>query len=152
MTHLNFNEDLYIEETKTHGKSIFALRPFKKEEIVFTVNGPIIKVPTIYTIPISSKLFIDPLTPGRYLCHSCNPSCGVRNRTQIVARRDIDIGQEINIDYAMIVSRFLTEMTKENRVCHCDSSRCRGKLGCYDELPDELKLEYRSFISEYLLE
>ena len=147
----DMNKNWYIDQTNTHGKSIFARRKFRKEKMVFSVSGPIVKVPTIYTIPISYELFIDPLVPGRYLCHSCNPSCGIRNRIEIVALRDILKGEEINIDYAMIVSRFGEEMSEKNRICRCGSARCRGKLGCYDELPENLKKEYASFISEYII-
>jgi hypothetical protein len=145
------NPSISISETKARGKSLFAMRDFKKNEVVFTICGPVVKKQTIYTIPIASDLFVDDEGMGKYLCHSCDPNCGIRNRTQVSAMRDIVKGEEITIDYAMIVYDYKDEMTSENRICKCGSLICRGKLGSYKELPDGLRQKYEGYISEFLL-
>ncbi len=146
------SENIQIKETETKGKIIFANRDFEKDEVVFVVCGPIVNKPSIYTIPIDKGLFIDPLCgAGKELCHSCEPNCGIKNRTQVVAMREINEGEEINIDYAMIVPHYSSEMTEENRVCRCGCSNCRGKLGAFCELSEELKEKYKGYISEFLL-
>lgn len=144
------NKNYQIRNTETHGKSIFAVKDIKKGETVFIVQGKKTKKPSIYTIPIDYGEYIDPISPGKYLCHSCNPSCGIKDKTKVVAMRNIREREEINIDYAMIVSNYGKEMTKENRICKCGSKNCRGKLGAYKELPEKLKETYKGFISEYL--
>lgn len=65
--------------------------------------------------------------------------------------RDIFRGEEITIDYAMIVPAYGKEITEANRICRCGAAHCRGKLGAYQELPSALKNKYAGFISEYLL-
>ncbi len=147
----NHRRNIYYKETDNHGKSIFAAREFKCGKTVFVVCGPIIKNPTVYTIPIDFNLFIDPLPPGKFLNHSCEPSCGIKNRTEVVAMRDLEKDKEITIDYAMIVFKYDETRLKQDLTCKCGSKNCRGKFGSYKDLSDELKQKYRGFISDYLL-
>ncbi|MBI4160066.1 SET domain-containing protein-lysine N-methyltransferase [Candidatus Wolfebacteria bacterium] len=144
-------ENIYYKETNNYGKSIFAKRKFNQGETVFVISGPIAKNPTIYTIPVDTDLFIDPLPPGKFLNHSCKPSCGIKNRTEVVAMRDLEKDEEITIDYAMIVLDYDQTRLKQDLVCKCGSKICRGKLGSYENLPEELKRRYAGFISNYLL-
>ncbi len=149
-----FKENIYIKNTKNKGKSLFAKKSFKRGEFIFLVAGPIVNKGTIYTIPIGKNLFIDPVPVdnfGKYLCHSCNPNSGIKQRTMVVAFKDIKKGEEITIDYAMIVGKYGDEITSKNRICKCGSKICRGKLGAYNELPKKTKKKYEEFISDYLI-
>jgi len=86
-------KNIYVKQTKTHGKSIFAKKNFRKGEIVFLICGSITKKPSIFTIPIDFNLFINPLPlSGRELCNSCDPNSGIKNRNQIVAKKSIKKG------------------------------------------------------------
>lgn len=143
-------ENIEIRETDRYGKALFTKKELRKDEVVFTICGPVTTEWTLHTIPISWELLIDDQVVGMYLNHSCEPNCGIRNRTQVVAMHDISEGEELTIDYAMIVYEYGAEMTKENRKCACGASNCRGKLGCYKDLPDELKTKCKGYISEYL--
>ncbi len=142
---------LYIKKTNSYGNAIFTNKNIKKGEIVFTIKGRIVDKSTIYTIPIAKDKYIDDEKLGKYLCHSCNPNCGIKDKTKVIAMKDIKKGEEITIDYAMIVYNYGDEMTEENKICKCKEINCRGKLGAYRELPKNLKKKYKGFISEYLL-
>ena len=142
---------IYLKDTDKYGKSIFAGRNFIKGKTIFVISGPIIKTPTIYTVSIDFDLYIDPLLPGRFLNNSCEPSCGIKNRTEVVAMRDLKKGEEITIDYAMIVFDYDQSKLEQNLTCHCGSKICRRRFGNYNNLPDELKEKYAGFISDYLL-
>ena len=144
-----------IKDTTKYGKSIFTTHPYKKGEVVLTVCGPIVKKASRYTIPIDYGLYIDPVptdNPARYLSHSCAPSCGVKNRTQVVAMQEIPAGAEITIDYAMIVPKYGPELPEEQRKCLCGTEECRGQLGSFDTLPPATKEKYTGYISDYLIE
>jgi len=145
-----FDDNVYIGATKKYGKSIFAKKDFRKGEVVFIICGPIVKKPTIYTVPIEYGLYIDPISSGKYLCHSCNPSCGIKKRNVIVAMRNIKRGEEINIDYAMVVPKYDYKLLKQDITCKCGSNNCRGEFGSYEKLSKELKKKYKGFISDYL--
>lgn len=149
-------DNIYAEKTDLYGMSLFAKRSFKKDELVFVAYGPIVKIPTLYTIPISASLKIDPTRPdgnfSQYICHSCNPNLGIKERTCFVAFKDIEVGEEITIDYAMIGYDYGEELLDGGRTCSCGHPECRGKWGCYKELPMDIREKYKGYISDYLLE
>jgi hypothetical protein len=141
---------IIFRKTKKYGMSIFARKNFRKGEIVFVVSGSIIKTPSIYTVPIDFNLYIDPLPPGRFLNHACEPSCGIKKRTEVVAMKNLKKGDEITIDYGMIVPKYDSTILKQNIVCRCGSKNCRGEFGSYEKLTPELKRKYKGFVSDYL--
>ena len=145
-------ENFYLHDTAKYGKSIFANRDFAKGETIFVISGPIVKTPTIYTVPIDFDLYIDPLSPGKFLNHSCEPSCGIKNRTEVIAIHDLNKDDEITIDYAMIIDEYDQTRLKQNLGCNCGSKICRGEFGSYKKLSEELRQKYAGFISDYLLE
>jgi hypothetical protein len=147
--------NVYDKDTDAYGRSIFAKRNFKKDEIVFVAFGALTDTATNYTIPIDWNLFIEPRIPEgnicQYICHSCEPNLGIRGRTLFVAMKDIAMGEEVTIDYAMIGYEYGSELSEEERVCKCGTSSCRGRLGCYKELPQDIRAKYAGYISDYLL-
>lgn len=147
--------NVYARETGKYGKSLFAKQDFKKDEVVFVAFGPITKEATIYTIPVSEDLKIDPTQPEgnlcQYVCHSCDPNLGIKNRTFFVAMRNIKKDEEVRVDYGMFGYEYGDEITEEKLVCKCGSPICRSKLGCYKELPEEIKDKYEGYISDYLV-
>ena len=147
--------NIYVKETGKYGKSLFAVRDFKKDELVFVAFGPLVVEASLYTIPINKDLKIDPTQPegniSQYICHSCDPNLGIKNRTCFVAFKDIAKDEEVTIDYAMIGYEYGGEIAEQGRGCNCGFEICRGKFGCYKELPEELKVKYKGYISDYLL-
>ena len=148
--------NIYVAETGRYGKSLFAKRLFRKGEIVFVAFGPLIRKPTRFTIPIDHDLKIDPTVPAgnpcQYICHSCEPNLGINDRTLFVAMRDILRGEEVVVDYAMLGYEYGAELSDGERVCRCGRPNCRGVLGSYRDLPEDLKTRYKGYISDYLLE
>jgi uncharacterized protein len=139
-----------------YGKSLYAKKDFQKDDLIFVAFGPIVTKATKHTIPISPTLKIDPTIPeenlSQFICHSCDPNMGIKSRTLFVAMRDIKMDEEVTIDYAMIGYEYGDEMTEEERLCKCGSEQCRGKLGCYKELPDDIKKKYEGYVSDWLLQ
>jgi len=89
---------------------------------------------------------------GSKVNHSCDPNCGVRvNETgapDLVARRDITVGQEITFDYAM--RNYSVEHFPSR--CLCGTEKCRGRVTGWKDLPEKTKADYRGFVAPYLLE
>ncbi|MBT4722875.1 SET domain-containing protein [Candidatus Falkowbacteria bacterium] len=141
----------YLKDTKRYGKSIFTNQSIKKDKVIFTIQGPTVKIPSIYTVPIDHDLYIDPSSPGKFLNHSCEPTCGIKNKTQVVAMNNLQKDDEITIDYAMIVPQYDDKKLKQNITCHCGSKKCRGEFGSYKTLSPNLKQKYRDYISDYLI-
>ena len=144
-------DNTYINKTGKYGRSIFAKKNFKRGDVVLIVCGPIVKKPSIYTVPIDYGLYIDPIPPSKYLCHSCNPSCGIKNRNVVVAMKSIKKDEKVDIDYAMIIPKYDSKLLKQDIRCKCGHENCREEFGSYEKLSNELKKKYRGFISDYLI-
>ena len=92
-------------------------------------------------------IFLGPTTrePGDSINHSCEPNCGMRNATTIVAMRDIAIGEELTFDYAMSDASDYDEFD-----CNCRTSLCRGRVCADDWRLDTLRHRYKGFFSPYI--
>ncbi|HYE21970.1 MAG TPA: SET domain-containing protein-lysine N-methyltransferase, partial [Verrucomicrobiae bacterium] len=79
-----------------------------------------------------------------YVNHSCDPTCGVKDKLKLVAMRDIHPGEEITFDYAM------TESSDYSFECNCGRTNCRKKVTGDDWKIPELQKKYKGYFSEYL--
>lgn len=83
--------------------------------------------------------------PGDSINHSCDPNCGMRNATQVVAMRTIAEGEELTFDYAMTDTSDYDEFE-----CSCSTTQCRGVVRANDWRLDELRQRYAGFFSPYI--
>jgi hypothetical protein len=95
----------------------------------------------------TNLIFLGPTTrePGDSINHSCEPNCGMRNATTIVAMRVIAIGEELTFDYAMSDASDYDEFN-----CNCGTSLCRGRVRADDWRLDTLRQRYKGFFSPYI--
>lgn len=74
--------------------------------------------------------WIDTLPPFKYINHSCAPNCGIMGSRKVHAIRDIALGEELTLDYAITeidLNWFLD--------CTCKSENCRGVVRSIQSLP-----------------
>lgn len=87
--------------------------------------------------------------PDRHLNHSCDPNAYVRydaGASYIIARRHIEVGEEITCDYNINISGG-TAWT-----CHCGATRCLGTvMGDFFLLPPYMQAEYRPLLAEWFV-
>jgi len=100
---------------------------------------------------IGENSFVGPLR-DEYLCittlqnHSCDPNTWWYDDFTLIARRDIEAGQEVTFDYG-------TSESEENPAmpyCLCGSPLCRGKVTPNDYLLVDLQERYGDHFSSYL--
>jgi D-alanine-D-alanine ligase len=124
------------------GYGIYAIRDIVKGEIIFNGEGRSQRIITKryveknwneeekmhfrrYAYPVSEELFIlwdeDP-SEWAPQNHSCSPNCDF-DGLNILAIKNINIGQELTLDYA----RFLDE-NMEPFECRCGAPNCRGEI------------------------
>ena len=102
-------------------------------------------------IQIADGLFLAPLDPEEhdavmmFLNHSCEPNAGVMGNVVFVAMREIEAGEEVTIDYAMIDDGDF-EME-----CRCGHDTCRRRIRGDDWKLASLQRKYGRFFSAYLL-
>lgn len=101
------------------------------------------------SIQVDDNLFIvgpPEREPGDAVNHSCEPNCGPRNATQIVAWRDIEPGEVLTFDYGTTDGSDYDQFP-----CSCGSALCRGKTSSDDWRRTDLRLRYGLRFSPYLL-
>ncbi|HEX3770524.1 MAG TPA: SET domain-containing protein [Polyangiaceae bacterium] len=120
------------------GNGLFAARPIKKGQLICPVDGARKTQDEVraappdhwwheYALGASDEgwsMIPDRDVVGWHLAnHSCNPSALVdaRRDNYLVARRDVEPGQEITFDYGW--ERF------EPMPCHCGEAHCTGNIG-----------------------
>jgi uncharacterized protein len=102
-------------------------------------------------IQIEDDLYIAPVTAAEVedniLClnHSCDPNVGVRGQITFVAMRDVEVGAELTIDYAMIDGD-----PAERMECSCGSASCRKLITGDDWRLPELQRRYAGYFSRYI--
>lgn len=139
---------------------VFAKCAFGGGEVLFTVKGPIIPRPTVYSFSVGLDRHIDPRREdgsydfGHYINHSCDPNTftrivdGDHPFIEVIARRNIKAGEELTFDYASLERETVTK-TK----CKCLKGNCRGSIHGYKDLPDDIAKRYREegMIPKHLL-
>jgi hypothetical protein len=104
-----------------------------------------------HPVQIWHDLFVGPidinnLEPVDYMNHSCEPNCGVKGQIIVVARRDIESGEELTFDYAT------TDTVGLNMECSCGRPACRGRITSDDWESPEFRKRNGGYLSTYIEE
>jgi len=143
-----------VKNTKKYGRGVFATRNVRKNEVVAVFDGPIYDEKfdgwtneiNNHVMQFKKNAWRDSLGPARYINHSCEPNCGIKDLFKVVAMRSIKKGEEITWDYEMTENSWWWRLK-----CRCGSAICRKIIGRYKNLPESLRKKYKGYISEWLL-
>jgi SET domain-containing protein len=147
------NSKVVVKNTKKMGRAVFARVKIKKGTVVAVFDGPVFdydyehwsKDLLDHTIQFEKRKWRDSNGLARFINHSCEPNCGIKNLFEIVAMRDILKGEQITFDYEM------TEKSSWWRMrCKCGSTHCRKLIGNYSNLPRAIRKKYAGYISDWL--
>ena len=148
------NPKAIVKRTRKLGRGVFAKEAIRRGEVIASFDGPIFDGDfdawtddlRNHAIQIGREKWRDSKGIARLVNHSCDPNCGIKRLTSIVAMRDIAAGEQITWDYEM------TEKSSWWRMrCRCGSERCRKRIGSYSNLPHSIRQKYRGYISRWLL-
>jgi len=126
------------------GKGLMATKKIAKDTVILKMSGKILRNShNILSAPLESHLiqigynmYYDPVAPGRFTNHSCDPNsilCG----QLLIAIKDMAKDEEITFDYS-------TTMDENNYTleCLCGSNLCRGTVKDFITLPKETRQKY----------
>ena len=141
------NTELRLTEEKGWGR--FAKDVIKKDEIIYRIGGMWLTLEEraeyaeydLFWWHNGAFLFQGGLTHelnGSHN-HSCNPNAYMEDGACIKALRDIDIGEEITVDYSSFIAHEGTIFD----VCKCRSPQCRGKVTGLDWKLHNLVIKYK---------
>ena len=150
--------NITIKESGKNGKGVFALKYFKKDEIILDVDGEVIETDNLDSLPKDIqdhcfpfdkkgkvRKYVLPKSPWKYLNHSCNPNAGIKNNRNIVAMKPIKEGEEITFDYAM------NNVDNWTMKCKCGCKNCRKEISTFDVLDEETKKKYSNYVLDCII-
>jgi len=133
---------VFLDKSRIHGQGLFAGEKIKEECRIIEYKGE--KIPSgegtvrstedevlTYIFTLNDKYDIDGAVNGnqaRFANHSCDGNTYVdiiRGRIWLIAKQDIEEGEEITYDYSLDADDLL--------VCKCGSKRCRGYMNEADD-------------------
>ncbi|MEP7163115.1 MAG: SET domain-containing protein-lysine N-methyltransferase [Ferruginibacter sp.] len=139
-----------LQNTVTNQKSLHALVPFKKGDLVSNFSaGEIYAEPNYLTVQrgIAEHITLMPQFL-QYINHSCNPNVFFDTSSmEVIALKDIDPNEEFSFFYPS------TEIDMAQPfICYCGSKDCLQNIKGAKYIPGELLKKYRltDFIQQQL--
>ena len=118
-----------------HGMGLFAMRSFSHGERIVQYTGNIVRTPPnpdanglIFAMELDSDRWMDGCDThniARHANHSCEPNAESHlegDSVYLIARRDIQVGEEITFDYGYNLSDALSHP------CQCGAKGCLGRI------------------------
>ena len=151
------NPKAQMRNTPGKGSGSFAIERIEKGEIVASFGGFVVsqdeldkysKDRVARSLQLNEKKYllsgVKP-EPGDMLNHSCEPNCGAIGTSSIIAKSDIQIGEELTFDYAMTDSSKYDEFD-----CVCGKTKCRNKISGNDWQNQKLQKDYKNYFSSFI--
>lgn len=137
-----------VRQSPVHGNGVFALRPIAAGERIIEYRGERISwddataraaarggpINHTFYFSLADGRVIDGGKRGndaRWINHACEPNCEAYEddgRVYIHALRDIDAGEELNYNYALIYDERHTPALKRQFACRCGTPACNGTM------------------------
>ena len=155
----SFSSKIEIRSSPLQGKGMFAKELIKAGETVIIWGGDYVSKEEAMkaknqdgkvVMQLDEDLFTvedrgDDLT--YFINHSCDPNVWMKNAFTLIARRDIQPGEELTADYILWEA-------DENYVakwdCNCGSPLCRKKITGKDWRLPELQERYKNHFTPFL--
>ena len=150
-----------VAESEIEGKGVFAAEPIEPGDTVLVVDTsrrvtdddplrPEEGESEEHLAYLSGGRVVLLPAPERHLNHSCDPNAYLRSEegeTRIVARRRIEAGEEVTLDY------LINTHGGSSWECGCGADRCRGTLETsFFDLPDAFQREYLPLLEDGFVE
>ncbi|TAF34944.1 MAG: SET domain-containing protein [Cytophagales bacterium] len=159
-----------VENSPIAGMGCFALASIAKGETVYRMTGEPADFETLLALVLQGKeapsdplqidigSYLDLEEVSRSFNHSCNPNLFLRGTTELVALRDINVGEEMTYDYSTTMHYDLEQLQANKQeswtcTCCCGADNCRGIIDEFKSLPEARKTYYleNSFVPDYIL-
>ena len=140
-----------IKSSAISGLGTFATQKIAFGEYITTLSGEHVhsdpditkvckkfKVSGDDPLQIDDALFLILNHQSKTINHACNPNAGLRNKSDLYAIREINIGEEITYDYSTTSGT----NDKWTMQCECHSETCRKTIGNVLTIPDAILTKY----------
>ena len=151
-----------FKKSPISGDGMFAREPIKKGEVVCIVGGIVMSdsefadfqaIHRNYNsiqIDEHQHLVEDPQVTRNLegsMNHSCDSSTWMKDEATLVARRDLEAGEEATVDYALFTTQSNWML---DRRCHCGVAKCRRIITGDDWMREDVQERYRNHFSPFI--
>jgi uncharacterized protein len=153
-----------IRSSTIAGRGMFALAPIRAGEPVIIWGGTVFtqadvgagRVAPGSAVYIGEGTFLGSPTGaydrerddrGDFINHSCDSNVWLADENTLVARRDIEAGEELTLDYALFEG---DETDVKPWRCRCGSPACRGRVTGKDWRLQEVQQRYAGHFSPFI--
>lgn len=127
------------------GLGTFAAEPIRRGEPVLRFDGSIISLAGAIAkneaeanpLQVGDERYVDLVSPGVFINHSCEPNAGIADDRTLIALRDLHFGEEVRFDYSTTMWEEMWTMP-----CHCGGAGCRGVVEDFVRLPAATRERY----------
>ena len=137
-----------VERSPIHGNGVFATRTIEAGERIIEYTGRRIDWPEALRRsaaangPVNHTFYFsladgnvidggDDGNDARWINHACGPNCEAYEddgKVFIHALRQIDPGEELNYNYALVYEERHTAAVKKSFACRCGTPECQGTM------------------------
>ena len=145
---LSWYDPRIYPETRADGtRTLTALAPIPRGAVAMVLVGKVVTLDHVLELPdhqapyilqVSERLWQVPRLDSRrteatdQILHSCDASGGMLDSTTVVTRRDLEAGDEINIDYGTVNTGAVGSHLSDNFACACGAAACRAQVTSQD--------------------
>lgn len=150
------------QKSKIHRFGVFAKEDIKAGELITIWGGYIMTLEEVeklpqdilryeYPVQVYEGVFLGPKTvadldDAEMFNHSCTPNAGIKGQNLLIARRDINKGEEICFDYET------TDTQEMNFKCKCGSFLCRKMITGNAWKDKKFQRQNKGYLSWYIEE
>jgi SET domain-containing protein len=157
-----FDPRLEFRKSSISGSGMFAPEPIKKGEVVCIVGGTVMTDSEFAAFQATHSLYnsiqiddhlhlVEDPEITRYLDdtmnHSCDSNAWMTDEVTLTARRDIEPGEEVTVDYALFTTQSNWML---DRRCRCGSPDCRRIITGDDWRREDVQERYRNHFSPFI--
>ena len=159
------NPKLKPQKANERGFGLFAKQDIAKDELLIVFGGYVLPLKEEEKLPgklsdngvqISEDLSLcvvklEEYAGHNFLNHSCEPNAGFRGQIFIKAIKKIKEGDEVAIDYAMVLYHS-KNAPPYHLECKCGKKKCRGIITDNDWKKPELQTKYDGYFQYFIQE
>ena len=150
------SDSFSVEPSRIHGVGLYPTHTFSKDESIYKISGRRVLAdydtnfgegPNWIGLGWHEWLIPEPANPIIFTNHACCPNAIISDRLIVVALRNIEIGDEIVVDYST------TEVDPFWRMpCSCQSGICRKQIRAFSHFPVAVQRCYGRLLPSKFLE
>lgn len=156
------NPRIELRESRIRGYGMFARETIRKGEVVCRIGGTVMtesefadfqSIRSLYSfIQIEENLYLvedieTTQSLDAFMNHSCDSNAWMADEATLVARRDIEAGEEVTVDYALFTTQ--SNWMLDTR-CRCRSPQCRRIITGDDWMREDVQERYRGHFSPFI--